>query len=52
MELEKFNYDNKIVKWFTYATLFWGLVGMLAGLLAALQLVFPVLNLELPYTTF
>ncbi|MCE3258835.1 MAG: ccoN [Bacteroidetes bacterium] len=52
MELEKFNYDNKIVKWFTYATLFWGLVGMLAGLLAALQLVFPVLNLEIPYTTF
>jgi len=52
MELEKFKYDNKIVKWFTYATLFWGLVGMLAGLLAALELVFPVLNLEIPYTTF
>ena len=52
MELEKFQYDNKIVKWFIYATIFWGLVGMLAGLLAALQLVFPVLNLDLPYTTF
>lgn len=52
MELEQFKYDNKIVKWFTYATLFWGIVGMLAGLLAALQLVFPVLNMDLPYTTF
>ena len=37
MELEKFKYDNKTVKWFAYATLFWGIVGMLAGLLAALQ---------------
>jgi cytochrome c oxidase cbb3-type subunit I/II len=52
MELEKFNYDNRIVKMFAYATIFWGLVGMLAGLLAAFQLVFPVLNFELPYTTF
>ena len=52
MELEKFKYDNKIVKWFAYATILWCLVGLLAGLLAALQLVFPILNLELPYTTF
>jgi cytochrome c oxidase cbb3-type subunit I/II len=52
MELEKFNYDNKTVKWFVYATLFWGIVGMLAGLLAALQLVFPILNMETAYTTF
>jgi len=52
MELERFNYDNKIVKWFTYATLLWGIVGMLVGVLAALQLVMPVFNFELPYTTF
>jgi len=52
MELEKFNYDNKTVKMFAYATMFWGLVGMLAGLLAALQLVYPILNFDLPYTTF
>ena len=38
MELEKFKYDNKIVKMFAYATMLWGLVGMLAGLVAALQL--------------
>ncbi len=52
MELEKFEYDNKIVKWFAYATIFWSLVGMLAGVLAALQLFIPALNFDLPYTTF
>lgn len=52
MELQKFNYDNKIVKWFAYATMLWGIVGMLAGLLAALQLFLPSLNMNLPYTTF
>lgn len=52
MELQKFQYDNKIVKMFAYATILWSLVGMLAGLLAALQLVWPILNFELPYTTF
>ena len=52
MELQKFQYDNKIVKMFAYATILWSLVGMIAGLLAALQLVWPIFNLELPYTTF
>ncbi|MBL7894916.1 MAG: cytochrome-c oxidase, cbb3-type subunit I [Bacteroidia bacterium] len=52
MELEKFRYDNKIVKMFAYATILWSLVGMLAGLLAALQLVLPALNFDLPYTSF
>jgi len=52
MELQKFNYDNKIVKWFAYATMLWGIVGMVVGLLAALQLFLPSLNMNLPYTTF
>ncbi len=52
MELQKFQYDNKIVKMFAYATILWSLVGMLAGLVAALQLVWPMFNFELPYTTF
>jgi cytochrome c oxidase cbb3-type subunit I/II len=52
MQIEKFNYDNKIVKYFTVATMFWGVVGMAVGLTVALQLVFPALNFELPYTTF
>ncbi|PKO97861.1 MAG: cytochrome C oxidase Cbb3 [Bacteroidetes bacterium HGW-Bacteroidetes-9] len=52
MELQKFYYDNKIVKLFAYATLFWGIVGMLVGLLIALQLVYPALNFNFAYTTF
>ena len=45
MELEKFNYDNGIVRKFIIATVIFGIVGMLVGLLAALQLVIPDLNL-------
>lgn len=46
MQVEKFYYDNKSVKNFAYATVFWGAVGMLVGLYAALQLVFPNLNIQ------
>jgi len=43
---ELFYYDNAIVRNFAYATALWGVVGMLAGLYVALQLVFPeTLNL-------
>lgn len=41
MDVQQIKYDNKIVKYFTYATLTWGIVGMLVGLIAALQLAFP-----------
>ncbi len=41
MEVEKFSYDNKIVKYFAYATIIWGIIGMLVGIIAALQLAFP-----------
>jgi len=52
VQTDKFFYDNKIVTWFAYATMLWGIVGMLAGILAAFQLVYPVLNLGMPATTF
>ncbi len=52
MQLEKFYYDNKIVKMFAYATILWGVVGMLAGLLAAVQIYLPAANFNMPYTTF
>ncbi|SEQ27430.1 cytochrome-c oxidase, cbb3-type subunit I [Neolewinella agarilytica] len=42
--LEQFAYDNLSVKRFAYATAFWGLIGMTAGLLAALQMIYPSLN--------
>jgi len=50
--VEKFYYDNKIVKQFGVATLFWGIVGMLVGVLIAFQLAFPALNFGIPYTSF
>ena len=52
MELERFSYDNKIVKQFGIATVVWGVVGMLVGLLIASQLFQPALNFNLQYTTF
>ncbi len=52
MENQKFFYDNKIVRLFVLATLVWGIVGVIVGLLIALQLAFPVFNLGLEYTTF
>ncbi|MGE3164199.1 MAG: cytochrome-c oxidase, cbb3-type subunit I [Planctomycetota bacterium] len=43
--LEKFEYDDAIVRKFLFATIIWGIVGMLVGLLVALQLAHPVFNL-------
>ena len=44
-------YNDEIVKFFTLAAVFWGVVGMLVGLVLALQLAFPWLNVE-PYFNF
>ncbi len=52
VQTDKFFYDNKIVKWFAYATILWGIVGMLAGIVAAFQLVYPGLNMDMAATTF
>lgn len=52
MQVEKFYYDNKIVKLFAYATIVWGVVGMLVGLLAAVQVYLPAANFGFPMTTF
>ena len=50
--LEGFYYDNQIVKAFIIVTVIFGVVGMLVGLTAALQLFWPAANMELPFTTF
>lgn len=50
--LEKFYYDNKIVKNFAIATALWSAVGMTVGLLIALQLVFPALNFNMAETSY
>lgn len=52
MELEKIHYDNKIVKAFIIASVIFGIVGMLVGLLIAIQLFYPALNFDFQYTTF
>ncbi len=52
MENQKFFYDNKIVKQFILATIIWGVVGVLVGVIIALQLAFPIFNFGLEYTTF
>ena len=44
-------YDDQIVRWGVIATVFWGIVGFLAGLLIAAQLAFPLLNVD-PYLNF
>ena len=44
-------YNMDVVRLFTIATCFWGIVGMLGGVLIAAQLAFPALNFE-PFLTF
>jgi cytochrome c oxidase cbb3-type subunit I/II len=41
VQIEKFKYDNKIVSMFAFATVLWAVVGMLVGLIIALQLYMP-----------
>jgi cytochrome c oxidase cbb3-type subunit I/II len=50
--LQEFHYDNKTVRNFAFVTMLWGIVGMLAGLWAALQIAFPALNFATAEITF
>ena len=52
MELQQFYYDNKIVKKFLYATLFWGVIGMSVGLLLAFMFIFPNLTDGISWLSF
>lgn len=52
MEVEKFYYDNKIVKNFLYATMLWGIVGMSVGLLIAFMFMFPNLTDGISWLSF
>ena len=52
MESERISYDNKIVKAFIIASVIFGVVGMTVGLLAAIQLFYPIFNFDLQYTSF
>ncbi|MDB5594362.1 MAG: cytochrome c oxidase, cbb3-type, subunit FixN [Hyphomicrobiales bacterium] len=46
------NYNMDPVKFCVIAALFWGIAGFTVGLTIALQLAFPVLNFDLPWTSF
>ncbi len=52
MEVQQFYYDNKIVKKFLYATILWGVVGMLIGLLLAFLFLFPNLTEGVSWLSF
>ena len=51
-QLETVYYDNKMPRLFAMATILWGAVGMLVGVIIAFQLVFPALNFDIAYTTY
>ncbi len=50
-QLDSFKYDDAIVRKFLFATVLWGVVGMLVGVIIALQLVMPNLNFT-PWLAF
>ncbi|MEC4117370.1 cytochrome-c oxidase, cbb3-type subunit I [Myroides phaeus] len=52
MEVQQFYYDNKIVKKFLYASIFFGAVGMLVGLLLAVMFIFPNLTDGISFLSF
>ncbi len=52
MELQKFTYDNRIARMFLNATVFWGIIALLVGLIIALELVFPRLTNGIAFLSF
>lgn len=50
--METIVYDDRIVRQFSWATLLWGVVGMLVGVVIATQLVDWRFNLNLSFTSF
>ncbi len=50
--LEHPTYNYKVVRQFAIMTVVWGIVGMTLGVILASQLVWPQLNLGLPWTSF
>ena len=45
-------YDDGVIRQFSIMAVVWGVVGMLMGVIIAAQLVWPELNLGLPWTSF
>ncbi len=51
-EVATSGYNEDVVRWFTIATVFWGIVGFLVGVVIAFQLAYPALNFDLEWTNF
>ncbi len=45
-------YNDKVVRQFAVMTVVWGVVGMLVGVLIAAELIWPDLNMGLPYLSY
>jgi cytochrome c oxidase cbb3-type subunit 1 len=45
-------YTDDAVRWFALATVLWGVVGMLVGVIIAAQLAWPELNLGIPWLSY
>jgi cytochrome c oxidase cbb3-type subunit I/II len=52
MEKQQFYYDNKIVRNFLYASIAFGVIGMLVGLLVAFLYLFPQLTDGIPWLSY
>ena len=52
MEKQQFYYDNKIVKLFFWATVLWGVVGMLVGLMVAFLFLYPNYMADISWLSF
>ena len=46
------NYNYKVVRQFTIATVVWGVIGMLAGVFIAAQLAWPALNFDIAWLSY
>jgi cytochrome c oxidase cbb3-type subunit I/II len=52
MEMQQFQYDNKIVRNFIYASIAFGVVGMLVGLILAFMFLFPNVTSGISFLSF
>ncbi len=46
------SFDDKVIKWFALIAVFWAVVGLSFGVIIALQMAFPILNLDYAWGTF
>ena len=49
---DRVHYNEQVIRQFVIATMFWGIAAFTVGLYIALELAFPILNLDLEWTTF